>query len=67
MHISESFVNEFNRGQRFPHLRWGQQFYEFMRLNKVTNQDDAAWCNKLYNAPDDVAKRMVCAVMVRGE
>jgi len=42
--------------------RWGQEFYDFMKLEKVQDPEDKAWCDELYNEPDDArAKVMVLA------
>lgn len=38
-------------------LRWGQAFYLFMELGKCVQDRD--FCDKLFNAPDDVAKNLV--------
>lgn len=40
-------------------LRYGQQFHQYFKLEKITNPEDRVWCNKLYNASNDVAKDMV--------
>ncbi len=39
------------------HLRWGQAFYQYMQLHKC--QQDYMFCQRLYNAPDEVAQAMV--------
>lgn len=41
--------------------RWGQMFYEFMELHKVTDKDNKIWCDMLYNASDRTARQMVLA------
>ena len=41
--------------------RWGQQFYEFMDLHKVTNPFDKAWCDGMYNASTHIGRQMVLA------
>ena len=43
-------------------LRWGQEFYGFMELHKLTSPAAKAWCDKLYNADDETAKKMVASV-----
>lgn len=43
-------------GQRF-----GQQFYDFMELDKVKDKDNRIWCDTLYNAGDHIARQMVLA------
>ena len=40
-------------------LRFGQAFYNFMQLEKVTNAADKAFCDKLFNADSLTAQRMV--------
>lgn len=49
--------------KRFVHnnkaKRWGQDFYDFMKLDKVKNPQDKHFCDKLYNAEESVAKAMV--------
>lgn len=39
--------------------RWGQQFYDYMELDKVTSSPNREYCDKIYNAPRDEAERMV--------
>lgn len=54
--FSQSMVNSFRRSN--PHLRWGQEFYDFMKLDKTNT--DREFCDKLYNEADDErAKNMV--------
>lgn len=49
---------------RFVHrnkaLRWGQAFHRFMKLEKVQGHD-RDFCDKLYNATDEIAKQMVAS------
>lgn len=40
-------------------LRWGQAFHQFMKLEKC--DQDKNFCDKLYNADEDVAKSMVAS------
>lgn len=52
--------------KRFVHnnkaKRWGQDFYDFMKLDKVKDPQDKHFCDKLYNEPDDAkAKNMVAS------
>ena len=54
--------SRYNQFQRVPNAqRWGQQFYEFMELHKVTDPDNKIWCDLLYNASDRTARQMVLA------
>ena len=39
-------------------LRWGQNFHQKMKLDRVTGPDKN-WCDKLYAASDNIAKAMV--------
>ncbi len=41
------------------HLRWGQAFHHFMRLDKVDHPQDREFCDRLYNADDAKAQAMV--------
>ena len=44
------------------HLRWGQEFYDFAKLEKLSSPENVAWAKKLYNEPsEDLAKKMVLA------
>ena len=47
------------------HLRWGQAFFGYMKLEKVTNQQDKEFCDRLYNATDEKAKAMVASRLDR--
>lgn len=42
-------------------LRYGQQFHQTHKLNKITDEADKRWCDKLYNATDEVAKAMLAS------
>lgn len=46
--------------------RWGQQFYEYMELHKVTSPFDKVWCDALYNASDVTARQMVLNAIDHG-
>lgn len=39
--------------------RWGQQFYDYMELHKVTDPFNKVWCDKLYEVRDQLARQMV--------
>lgn len=51
------------RVDKFVHknksLRYGQDFYNYMKLHKVANAQDKEFCDRLYNANDEVAKAMI--------
>lgn len=58
--IPHSLFQRFTRTNK--HLRWGQEFYGFAKLEKLSSPENVAWANKLYNEPDEVlAKNMVLA------
>lgn len=42
-------------------LRYGQAFYGYAKLHKVTNAADKAFCDRLFNASDDAAKAMIAS------
>ena len=40
--------------------RYGQAFYDFMQFEKITNEQDKAFVEKLYQEPDrEVARSMI--------
>ena len=43
--------------------RWGQQFYDYMGLHKITNPFDKAWCDGMYQAGAPVGRQMVLAAL----
>lgn len=55
--FSKSVVDEFRH--RNKALRWGQAFHQYMKLEKITNDADKRFCDRLYNAEESVAKAMV--------
>ena len=52
-------LSRFNQFVPAPGKRWGQSFYDFMQLHKITSTEAKVWSDRLYNAKDDVAKQMV--------
>lgn len=55
--FSKSEVNNFrfkDDGQRY-----GQSFYNYFKLHKITNSQDKLFCDKLYNADYETAKVMI--------
>ena len=40
-------------------LRYGQAFHRQFKLDKVTNQQDKEFCDRLWNASDEKAKAMI--------
>lgn len=45
------------------HLRLGQHFHNWAELHKVVNPEDKAFCDRLYNADDNRAGRMLVYAM----
>ena len=45
--------------------RWGQQFYEFMELHKITNPFDKVWCDKMYEVGTHMGRQMVLSSLDR--
>ena len=43
------------------YLRYGQAFHQYMKLEKITNLLDKAFCDKLYNASNEVAKLLIAS------
>lgn len=64
-----SLMNQKDTGLTFPlsrvkqfrheseHLRYGQAFHQFMRLDKC--EQDRVFCDRLYNADNETAKKMI--------
>jgi hypothetical protein len=55
--FSKSSVDKFVHRNKV--LRWGQAFHRQFKLDKVTNPQDKAFCDKLYNADESTAKAMI--------
>lgn len=41
--------------------RWGQQFYDYMELDKITSPANLQWANRLYQTDGNEAREMVRA------
>jgi len=59
--LSKTLVDGFKHTD--PNLRWGQAFHQYAKLEKVSNNANREWADKLYNAPDNIAKNMVRKVI----
>lgn len=59
--FSKSQVDSFRNTN--PHLRWGQAFHQHFKLERCTQ--DREFCDKLYQADDETAKKMVEARLDR--
>jgi hypothetical protein len=40
-------------------LRYGQEFHQYMKLEKVSNPLDKAYCDRIYYAEDSLAKGLI--------
>jgi hypothetical protein len=49
-----AFIQDF----KYKDLRMGQAFHQHFKLEKITG-DDKFWCDKLYEADGDKAKKMI--------
>lgn len=56
--FSKSEVDSFRHSNKA--LRYGQAFHQHFKLEKVQGSDKE-FCDRLYQAPDDVAKAMVAS------
>lgn len=52
--FSRDLVNNFRPN---PDQRWGQSFYEYMKLDRC--HQDREFCDRIYNAQDEEAKALV--------
>lgn len=55
--FTASFLAQFKKIH--PELRYGQEFHQWARLDKITNTEDKFFCDKLYEAGDMLAKAMI--------
>lgn len=58
-------ASTYYRFQFDPELgtRYGQQFYDYMAFQKITNPFDRVWCDKIYNAPQHIVRQMILTVL----
>jgi hypothetical protein len=63
--FSKSEVTNFRHTNKA--LRWGQQFYQHFKLNKITNAADKQFCDRLYNADEALAKQLVASRTDKGQ
>lgn len=61
--IPESRLKAFRKAE--DDQRWGQAFYDYMELHKITEPVNKAWCDKLYCAGFIDARKMVHSVLDR--
>lgn len=43
--------------------RYGQQFYEYMKFDKIINAFDRVWCDKIYNSGHALCRQMILTVL----
>jgi len=58
MFFSKSEVQTFFQQDRENGQRLGQRFYTYFKLDRI-NRDNQIWCDKLYEADGDLAKKMI--------
>jgi len=56
----KAFCKEWNTTDISKHLRFGQAFFNFAELHKMTS---TVFLNKLYNANDVVAEKMLLDIV----
>jgi hypothetical protein len=57
--FTSSVIQDFKHENKA--LRYGQAFYQWMKLEKVVNEVDKRFCGRLYNADELTAKSMIFA------
>lgn len=57
--FSQSQLSAFLIQDRPDGRRLGQRFCDYFQLHKVTNPDDKVWINRVYNAQDLDAEKMI--------
>jgi hypothetical protein len=55
--FSKSVIQDFRHDNKT--LRYGQAFHQWMKLEKIVNEVDKLFCDRLYNADDTTAKNMI--------
>lgn len=60
-YIMGTFYKRFIR--KSPHLRYGQQFHQWAKLEKLTSPKAKDYADKIYNAPDAEARKLIEAIV----
>jgi len=55
--FSQTVVDTFRKQN--PDLRYGQEFHQFMQLDKIENPADKEFCDRLYEADGEKAIAMI--------
>ena len=55
--FSQTVVESFRK--KNPDLRYGQEFHQFMQLDKIENPADKEFCDRLYEADGEKAISMI--------
>ena len=50
-------------GTASDHWRLGQHFHTYFRLERVTSEGNKAYLDSIYNAQDDVAQKLIDAIV----
>lgn len=58
--FSKSEVDQFNRlFKGITGLRHGQAFHQHFKLEKISNEEDKMWADRLYQADGNIARTMI--------
>jgi len=63
--FSQTVVESFRK--KNPNLRYGQEFHQFMQLDKIENLADKEFCDRLYEADGEKAIAMINERMDRSQ
>lgn len=55
--FSQTVIESFRK--KNPALRYGQEFHQFMQLDKIENPADKEFCDRLYEADGEKAIAMI--------
>lgn len=60
--IPYSRIKQFHATDYPVSMRHGQALHAFLELDKIQDVDDRIWCDRLYNADESTAIKMIEAV-----
>ena len=63
--FSQTVIEGFRK--KNPNLRYGQEFHQFMQLDKIENPADKEFCDRLYEADGEKAIAMINERMDRSQ
>ena len=59
MFFSKSEVQAFFQQDRENGQRLGQRFHTYFKLDKIQNESDKIWCDRIYQADGSIARAMI--------